>query len=126
MSRKTYKIVVKGGKGTDQNGIERDYSEWVVDGSILVNPATDEYPFEVWRRDADGHLVREKDWGRNEGKPVYPDRAKVRFGKSSFVLVGYQRRKDGTFYASVVECFCPNAKRQRERYMAGCTDWSSG
>lgn len=137
MKKKAYKIVVKGGKGIDQIGIERDYSKWIKDGTILVNPWTDEYPFDVWRiKDAKGRLVRVKDWGRNEGKPVYPDRAKVWFGKSSFVLVGYQRRKDGTFYASVVECFCPNAKRQRERYMASrlyglverireCPEWDS-
>lgn len=119
MKRKTYKVEVKDGKGRDEMGIERDYSEWVVDGSILVNPATDEYPFEVWRiRGANGRLLRLKDWGRNEGKPVYPDRARVWFGKTSYVEVGYQRRKDGTFYAVLKECFSPYAKRQRERYMA--------
>ena len=117
MSSKAYRIVVKGGKGTDQNGIERDYSEWVGDGSILVNPATDEYPFDVWRiKDAKGRIVRVKDWGRNEGKPVYPDRAKVWFGKSSYVEVGYQRRKDGTFYAVLHEEFRDNASRQKEAY----------
>lgn len=119
MKKKAYKIVVKGGKGIDQIGIERDYSEWIKDGTILVNPATDEYPFEVWRiKDAKGRLVREKDWGRNVGKPVYPDRAKVWFGKNSYVEVGYQRRKNGTFYATLQECFRPSAKRQRERYEA--------
>lgn len=119
MKRKTYKVEVKDGKGKDEMGIERDYSEWLMDGSILVNPATDEYPFEVWRiRDANGRLLRLKDWGRNEGKPVYPDRARVWFGKTSYVEVGYQRRKDGTFYATLADCFSPYAKRQRERYMA--------
>lgn len=134
---KSYRIVVKGGKGVDRFGIERDYSKWVVDGSILENPATAEYPFEVWRiKDAKGRLVREKDWGRNEGKPVYPDRARVWFWKTSYVEVGYQRRKNGTFYATLKECFSPCAKRQMERYMASrlyglmgqireCPEWDS-
>lgn len=137
MKRNTYKVEVKDGKGVDRFGIERNYSEWVWDGSILVNPATDEYPFEVWRiRDANGRLLRLKDWGRNEGKPVYPDRARVWFGNTSFVEVGYQRRKDGTFYATLNECFCPYAKRQRKRYMESrlyglverireCPSWNS-
>ena len=132
-----YKILVKGGKGVDDLGIERDYSAWVRDGSILVNPATDEYPFAVWKiRDAQGRVVRVKDWGRNEGKPVYPDRARVWFGKTSYVEVGYQRRKDGTFYAVFFENMNPNAKRQFEKYrnsrlfalverIKSCPEWHS-
>lgn len=137
MKMKAYRIVVKDGKGTDRFGIERDYSKWVEDGSILEDSETKEYPFAKWRiYDSEGRKIGEKDWGRNEGKPVYPDRARVWFGKSSYVEVGYQRRKDGTFYATLAERFSPYAKRQRERYMASrlyglvkriqeCPDWNS-
>ena len=135
--RKAYMIVVKDGKGADRFGIERDYSKWVENGSILEDSATDEYPFARWRiYNSEGMQIGEKDWGRNEGKPVYPDRARVWFGKTSYVEVGYQRRKDGTFYATLKECFIPLAKRQREKYMASrlyglvkriqeCPDWNS-
>lgn len=49
------------------------------------------------------YKVEVKDGKGNDGKPVYPDRARVWFGKTSYVEVGYQRRKYGTFYAILKE-----------------------
>lgn len=132
-----FKIAVKNGRGTDRYGIERDFSEFVGVGTILQHEPTDKYPFEVWEiYDKDGILVGTKDWGRNEGAVVYPDRVVVHFGKTGRVEVGYVRRKDGTFYASVGEYFLDNAKRQKEVYKASrlyglvqdikeCPEWNS-
>lgn len=110
-------ILVVGGKGMDECGVTGDYSEWVVDGTILELPSLVGRQFVRWKiYNEVGVLIREKDWGVNEGLPVYPDKVRVPFGKSNYVEVGYTRRRDGTFYATVCESFHRAAHRQRQAY----------
>jgi len=135
--KNSYKIIVTGGKGVDEQGVVRDYGKWVMDGTIIRHQPTKEYRFAVWDiYDRHGKFIRTKDWGRNEGAPVYPDCVKVRFGKTGYVEVGYQRRKDGTFYGFVTERFGDRAVKQRERYIKStlfkriselkqCPEWDS-
>ena len=140
MESSVYRIAVRGGKGADRFGIERDYGKWIMDGSILEHSPTDDYGFAVWDiYDEKGELVRRKDWGRNEGAVVYPDCVRVYFGKnetSGYVEVGYQRRKDGTFYGIVTERIPARATRQWRDYKATflykriaelkkCPEWNS-
>ena len=131
------RILVVGGKGTDECGVTRDYSEWVVDGTILELPSLVGRQFVRWKiYNEVGVLIREKDWGVNKGLPVYPDKVRVPFGKSNYVEVGYTRRRDGTFYATVCESFHRSAPRQRQAYESSllyqrireikkCKDWNS-
>lgn len=130
-------IEVVNGRGIDENGIERDFSKWLMNGSILELPPRPGRDFSLWMiYDDRGKLIRTKDWGKNEGAPVYPDCVKVRFGKTGYVEVGYQRRKDGTFYGFVTERFSDRATRQREAYersplhkriseLKQCPEWDS-
>lgn len=113
-------IVVRKGIGTNRDGIKLDYSEFVKDGSILQHFAVQGgYPYQVWEIfDRKGKLICVKDWGRNEGAVVWPDRVRVNFGKTGYVEVGYQRMVDGTFYGVVVENFLKASKRQFARYKA--------
>lgn len=115
---KPYRIQIVGGFGVDSLGVKRDFREWITgNGSILEYEGKDANDFTVWKiYDENGKLIRVKDWGKNEGAPVYPDYVRVRFGKSGYVEVGFQRRKDGTFYGVVREQFRNYAKAQYRKY----------
>ena len=108
----TYKVIVKNGKGIDNLGIERDYSEYLMNGIIVVSIPNDsrEYPV-YYIDDQDTWKNWKLDFGKLQGKAVTPILIKVWFGKEDHVLVGYQMRKDGSYYHTSL-CHFRSGKNQ--------------
>ena len=118
MWNKLYKVIVKNGKGIDNIGIERDYSKFLKNGIITVSIPNDSREHTVYYiddRDTGEH--KKFDFGKLQGKAVIPIRVKVWFGTSDHVEIGYQMRRDGSYYHSDIINFRRghNKKFQKSR-----------
>lgn len=115
---KLYKVIVKNGKGIDNIGIERDYSKFLKNGIITLSIPNDsrEYPV-FYIDDLDTGEHKKFDFGKLQGKAVIPIRVKVWFGKADNVEIGYQMRRDGSYYHSDIMNFRRghNKKFQKSR-----------
>lgn len=99
MKRRTYKITVKDGKGLDRFGIERDFSEYLQNGTITVSIPRDKREYTRYDiKDADTGEEWDVDFGKVQGRNVIPIRVKVYFGKADYVECGYTMRRDGSYY----------------------------
>lgn len=115
MWNKLYKVIVKNGKGVDNMGIERDYSEFLKNGIITMSIPNDSREYTVYYiDDRDTWEHKKFDFGKLQGKAVIPIQVKVWFGKADYVVVGYQMRKDGSYYHS---SFCHFRNGRNKSYL---------
>lgn len=116
MNRKTYKVEVKQGWGFDGFGIERNYSEFLMNGTITVSIPRDVREYTVYNiTDADTGREWEYDFGKLHGRAVIPLKVRVWFGKSDYVELGYNMRKDGSYYYGSHKHFRGGNNKQYER-----------
>ena len=104
--RKRVTYIVKDGRGVDWLGIERDFTQFLKNGKIVCTVPRDNREYAHYEiHDEDKKEVWEYDFGRVQGKAVIPLKVKVYFGKSDYVIVGYQMRKDGSYFHTGYELF---------------------
>ena len=99
-------VRVKNGRGVDKLGIDRDFSQFLQNGRIVCTLPRDHREYAHYEiHDEDTGKVWEYDFGRVQGRAVIPLKVKVWFGESDHVVVGYQMRKDGSYYHTDYEHF---------------------
>lgn len=113
---KTYKVEVRQGWGKDNLGLNRYYGEFLQNGEVTVSIPRDNREYEKYKiTDYNTGEKWEYDFGKLHGRAVIPFRVKVYFGKCDYVSVGYQMRKDGSFYYGSMKCFRKETNKTYER-----------